>query len=167
MPFARWSVPPGSDRRGLAPTRSRSAPSRGSGRYIPPPRALRDADPKWDETVSEEVKAHWWQRRIGQEVRCRYKQGSRQDRFRVVIPVKCGEDKLVIYDPEIAKTACYRYSLIEVEQESLPPAAPFEDALVADDRLSSGSEEELIADDHEDAAADSQIVDADAAGGAN
>ena len=65
---------------------------------------------------------------MGQDIRCRYKQGSRQDRFRIIIPVKCGSIKMVIYDPEIAAVACYRYSLIEFEREDwedLPPGTPF------------------------------------------
>ena len=32
-----------------------------------------------------------------------------------------------IYDPEIKQTACYRYTLIEVEQASLPALLPLDD----------------------------------------
>ena len=60
---------------------------------------------------------------------------------------------MVIYDPEKDETACYRYSLIEVEDPTLPPGAdpslppplPLEDALYETDHI--------------------EFVDADAAGG--
>ena len=71
----------------------------------------------------------------------------------MIVPVNCGPSKLVIFDPENDETACYRYSLIEVEDPTLPPGAdpslppplPLEDALYETDHI--------------------EFVDADAAGG--
>ncbi len=70
---------------------------------------------------------------------------------------------MMIYDPEIAAVACYRYSLIEVEQEDLPHAERF-DGEVADSLFGTESEEEVLRDDSEEEVP--QVVDADAAGGA-
>lgn len=156
MPLARCSMPANGNQRGRALIRSRSVPSRGSEPLRPPPPALRDVGPS---------SGIWWQRRIGQEVRCRYKQGSRQDRFRVVIPVKCGRDKMMIYDPEIAATACYQYSLIEVEQEGPPPTEPFEEGILDSTLVS--EDEEVILDDQDSGAEDPRVVDANEAGGAS
>ena len=61
--------------------------------------------------------------------------------------MNCGEEKLVIYDPEIDATACYRYALIEIEDPGLPHAIPLHDG-------------ELCTDGFD-------IVDADVAGGAH
>ena len=87
MPSARRSMPAIGNQRGRAPVRSRSVPLRGSEPVRNPPLAVQDIGPS---------SCMWWHRRLGQEVRCRYKQGSRQDRFRVIIPVKCGRVKMMI-----------------------------------------------------------------------
>ena len=80
----------------------------------------------------------------------------------MVIPLKCGPDKLVIYDPEISQTACYRYALIEIEQANLPPLLPVEDNLPLPDV----PERRLPEDTLESVTAQPSILDADAAGGA-
>ena len=79
----------------------------------------------------------------------------------MIIPLLCGPTKMQVYDPEINQTACYRYTLIEVEQASLPAL------LLIDDFPPDYPESQpSIKNAHKSAAAHPSILDVDAAGGA-
>ena len=76
---------------------------------------------------------------------------------------------MMIYDPEIAATGCYRYSLIEAVQEDSPPTTSSRlwQHLDKEGGGSPFASDEGIWDDQDSGVDDPQVIDADVAGGAS